>query len=137
MSIGINLHRDAPGDGVTERAAFRDALRRWGWDGTEGSPYQIATESEVGVDVYADGLDTDDVFDHANLEPSGIDSGVCRLVLDLARAGRFTIGSDADPQSVILTDEEQRSLVSTDWPRVLVCDTPDALYAALNDPADE
>jgi hypothetical protein len=130
MSFGIYLDRQ-PGGGKAERKAFRAALRRWGWDGSPGSPYQVGTPTGITVEVYASSLEGDGPFAGCNLEVRGLDTELCRLVLDLARSGRFQIGSDADSMAVILTDEGQRAEVWDGCPRVMVCPTPEELEAAL------
>src|SRR5262245_59822275 len=130
MSFGIFLYRE-PGGGKEERQAFRAALRRWGWDGSRGSPYLIGTPTGVTVEAYASSLEGRGPFTACSLEVRGFDTDLCRLVLDLARAGRFEISSDADSEAAILTDESQRAEVRAGCPRVMVCTTAEELGAAL------
>ena len=81
--------------------------------------------------VYASTLEPGGgAFDYCDLEVRGFDTELCRLVLDLARAGGFEISSDADSSAVILTDEGRQAVV---WEgcRVMVCPTPEELEAAL------
>jgi hypothetical protein len=130
MSFSIFLYRK--GSVRTARKDFRDALKRWGWDGSPGSPYYIGTSTGVTVEAYASELEGRGRFNACSLEVRGMDTELCRLVLDLARAGRFTISSDADPEAEILTDETQRGEVWDGCPRVMVCRTPEELEAALN-----
>ena len=137
MSFGIYLYRHAT-DGLAEadRSAVRAALARWGWDGSEGGPYQIGTADGIAADFYASGLGDDSKpFDGGNLEVRGFSIELCRLVLDLARAGPFTVSHDGDASAVILIGEEQRASLPADMaddPKVMVCSTPEELEAALD-----
>lgn len=133
MSYGIFLHRDAPLS-AAERRAVRAALARWGWDGSPGSPYQIGTPDGITVECYASKLDADEPFHHISLEVRGFSLDLCRLVLDLARTGRFSVSHDGDPAAVILADETHRRDLPPDVPAdaVMVCDTPEELEAALD-----
>jgi hypothetical protein len=130
MSFGIFLYRP-PGSGRVDRRAFRAALQRWGWDGSPGFPYHVGTTTGVTVEVYASALEDKSRFSGCSLEVRGFDTELCRLVLDLARAGGFQISSDADSEAVILTDEGQRAEASDGSLRVLVFSTPEELEAAL------
>lgn len=131
MSFGIYLYRE-PGGGKAERATFRTAMKRWGWDGSAGSPYHLGTDTGITVELYMSCLAGSGPFDAGNLEIRHLDTELCRLVLDLARAGRFTISSDADPGAVILLDEEQRATLGADPPPAMVCVSPEELEAALD-----
>jgi hypothetical protein len=136
VSFGIYLYRyDPNGDGEAERRAVLAALPRWGWDGSAGSPYQIASDDGITVELYSGGLDGGRPFEGCNLEVHAFSVGLCRLVLDLARAGRLTISSDGEPDAVILTGEAQRAELPADvadHPKVMVCRTPEELEAALD-----
>jgi hypothetical protein len=137
VSFGVYLYRcGTNGSEEANRQAVRDALSRWGWDGSPGSPYQIGTEDGVTVEFYASGLDDPDKpFEGGNLEVRGFSTEFCRLVLDLARAGPFTIGHDGDTDAVILVGEEQRADLPADLidhPEIMVCTSPEALEAALS-----
>ena len=138
MSFGIYLDRQVSrGPAEADRQAVRAALSRWGWDGSPGSPYQIGTEDGITVAFYASRLDDPAVlFTGGNLEVHGFSIELCRLVLDLARAGPFTISHDGDPGAIILVGEEQRADLPADMadhPQLMVCPTPEALAAALDD----
>jgi hypothetical protein len=130
MSFGIFLFRP-PGSGRVDRKAFRAVLQRWGWDGSADFPYHVGTSTGITVEVYASALEDHGRFAGCSLEVRGFDTELCRLVLDLARAGRFEISSDADSEATILTDESQRANVWAGCPRVMVCSTPEELEAAL------
>lgn len=130
MSFGIILYRE-PGAGPSERKAFWAAMKRWGWDGQVGSPYQIGTPTGVTVELYGSTLWGRGKFTGGNLEVRGFDTELCRLVLDLARAGRFEISSDADSMSTIITDEGQQA-TPFEGGRVMVCRTAEELEAALS-----
>ncbi len=59
---------------------------------------------------------------------------MCRLILDLAGAGRFTVSHDGDTGAVILVGEEQRAALPADMqgdPNLMVCRTPEELEAAV------
>lgn len=135
MSFGIYLDRQVSrGPAEADRDAVRAALSRWGWDGSHGSPYQIGTQDGITVELYARGLDGDHPFDGSTLEVRGFGTELCRLVLDLARAGPFTVSHDDDPSAVILVAEEQRADLPADVaesPQLMVCPTPEALEAAI------
>lgn len=133
MSYGIYLDRHAPLSEV-ERAAVRAALTRWGWDGSHGSPYQIGTPDGITVEFWASGLERDNQFFGGNLEVRGFSLEVCRLLLDLAGAGRFSISSDGNPAAVILANDAHRADLPPDVPsaEVMVCNTPEELEAALD-----
>jgi hypothetical protein len=136
VSFGIYLDRQVScGPVEADRDAVRAALSRWGWDGSPDSPYQIGTEDGITVEFYARGLDGDGPFDGGNLEVRGFSTELCQLVLDLARAGPFTVSHDGDPSAFILVAEEQRAELPADvadHPQLMVCLTPEALEAALD-----
>jgi hypothetical protein len=136
VSFGIYLYRYDCGDvGEADRDAVRVALTRWGWDGSAGCPYQLGTDDGITVEFYASGLDEcGEPFYGGNLEVRGFSVALCRLVLDLARAGPFAISHDGDAGATILVSEEQRASLPADMaddPRVMVCETPEELGAAL------
>ena len=129
MSFGIYLNRE-PGAGAAERKAFWAAMKRWGWDGSAGSPYQIGTPTGITVELYGSTLRGRGKFTGGNLEVRGFDAELCRLVLDLARAGRFEISSDADPMAIIVTDGGQQTTLFEGC-RLMVCRIAEELEAAL------
>jgi hypothetical protein len=135
MSFGIYLYRqDASGLAEADREAVRAALSRWGWDGSEESPYQIGTSDGITVEFWAKELDGPGPFCGGNLEVRGFSTELCRLVLDLARAGPFSISHDGDASAVILVREEQRADLPADMiddPKLMVCRTPEELEAAI------
>ena len=136
MSFGIYLYRyDSTGLAEADRDAVRAALSRWGWDGSDGSPYQIGTEDGITAEFYATGLDDrSTAFEGGNLEVHGFSIELCRLILDLAGAGRFTLSHDGDAGAVILVGEEQRAVLPADMqddPKLMVCRTPEELEAAI------
>ena len=113
MSYGIYLYRqDAIGLREADREAVREALARWGWDGSEESPYPLATEDGTTVEFYASGLDGGAPFYGGNLEVRGFSLELCRLVFDLARAGSYTVSHDGDASALILVRESQREELS-------------------------
>ena len=129
MSFGITLYRE-PDAGAAERKAFWAAMKRWGWDGQAGSPYQIGTPTGVTVELYGSTLWGRGKFTGGSLEVRGFDTELCRLVLDLARAGRFEISSDADPMAIIVTDGGQQTTLFEGC-RLMVCRIAEELEAAL------
>src|SRR5262245_36452897 len=69
VSFGIYLYRhDARGLMEADRQAVRAALARWGWDGSEESPYCIGTADGISVEFYASGLDGSEPFYGGNLD---------------------------------------------------------------------
>jgi hypothetical protein len=135
MSYGIYLYRQDPSGLVeADRKAVRAALSGWGWDGSDGSPYQIGTADGITVEFYASGLDGAGPFYGGNLEVRGFSTELCALILDLARAGSFTVSHDGDSSSIILVSEAQRADLPADVaadPKLMVCSTPEELEAAL------
>ncbi|HEY1191437.1 MAG TPA: hypothetical protein VGE74_27630 [Gemmata sp.] len=135
MSFGIYLDRQVThGPAEADRDAVRAALSRWGWAGSPGGPYQIGTEDGITVELYSRGLDGDHPFVGGSLEVRGVSTDLCRLVLDLARAGPFTVSHDGDPGAVILVTEDQRAELPDDLaahPQLMVCPTAEALEAAI------
>src|SRR5262249_40413412 len=126
--------QDPSGLVEADRQAVRAALTRWGWDGSDGSPYQIGTADGITVEFYASGLDGAGPFYGGNLAAQGVGTEPCALVLDVARAGSFTVTHDGDPSSVILVSEAQRADLPADMaadPKLMVCSTPAELVAAL------
>jgi hypothetical protein len=55
VSFGIYLHRSGRGRTVAVRNVFREALKRWFWDGASEQPYQIGTPSGITVELWPTG----------------------------------------------------------------------------------
>jgi hypothetical protein len=136
MSYGIYLYRqDATGLVDADRKAVCAALARWGWDGSEESPYLVGTPDGHGAEFWAKELHGGGRFVGGNLELRGFGTVLCRLILDLAKAGPFSISHDGDSGVIILVSEGQRANLPPDLandPKVMVCETAEELEAAID-----
>src|SRR5262249_179329 len=87
----------------------------------------------LNAEFWAVGLHSDEPFHGGNLEVRGFSTELCRLILDLARAGPFALTNDGDSSAVILVSEEQRADLPADmadYPKLMVCRTAEELESA-------
>jgi hypothetical protein len=141
MSFGIYLYRqDVSGLVEADRQAVLAALTRWGWDGSEESPYRIGTSDGLIAEFWAKELRSSEPFYGGNLEVRGFSTKLCHLILDLAQAGPFSVSHDGDSSTVILVSESQQTELPSDmvdYPKLMVYLTPEELDAALEGGFDE
>lgn len=111
--------------------AVGEVLQRWGWDGREKQP---CLKSPEGYDVEIWARLTAGEFYGLYLNIWDLNPEICQLILEIAKAGRFTITHDGNEETPIIIDESQRSDLPPAWSEnsdFFICTTPTQLEAAI------
>lgn len=130
MSVSGEINEDSISD--EDFSEVQEVLKRWGWDGHEPKPFFQTPE---GWDVEVRGTLTAGQFCGLYLNIWDLNPEICQLVLEIAKAGRFTITHDGNEETPIIIDEAQRSDLPPAWSEnsdFFICTTPTQLEAAID-----